>query len=174
MIRFSQINRLNKAGYNPNYQRHHLIPKQAGCESDLTRVFQTLGDQGFSLEDFEHNGILLPCCEKEALRTGRPLHRGPHPRYNEIVIERLLVIAKLGNRFDRFEQMREFIQFRLALLQSSLRLGLSKRRFAKLHLNSRDPLRSMDNFDQMDLRIEQLQRVIDSQSLELRCHNQAA
>jgi A nuclease family of the HNH/ENDO VII superfamily with conserved AHH len=168
VIRFSQINRLNKAGYNPNYQRHHLIPKQAGGESELTRVFQALGDQGFSLEDFEHNGILLPCCEKESMRTGRPLHRGPHPRYNEIVIERLLVIAKLGNRFDGFEQMLEFIQFRLSLLQSSLRLGLSKRRFGKLHLNLRDPLRSMGGFDQMDLRIEQLQRDVGSQSLESR------
>lgn len=156
VIRFSHINRLNSVDHKPNYQRHHLIPLQAVSESDLLSLFEIAANDGFDLDDFELNGILLPSCEKEALRTGQPLHRGPHPLYNEIVMKRLLRISKLSDRLDGFVQRQDFIRFRLSLLQSSLRSGLNKRSFSKIYLSARDPLRSRAKFDLMDSRIEQI------------------
>ena len=156
VIRFSQINRLNSADYRPNYHRHHLIPRQAGFEPALVRFFETMRDDGFSLDDFECNGILLPCCEEEARKTGKPLHRGPHPRYNEIVIERLKQISLLGDQLDQVTQRTNFIRFRILLLLSCLRFGLGENRFNTIYLNLRDPLRSNARFDEMDSRIERI------------------
>ena len=166
MIRFCDINRLNSVGHKPHYQRHHLIPRQAGAESDFRCVFQVLADDGFNLEDFGRNGILLPSCEKEAMRTGRPLHRAPHPLYNEIVMKRLSRISKLGDRFDDLAQRQNFIRFRFSLLQSSLRSGLNKGRFSKIYLSSRDPLRSGVRFDRMDSRIDQINRATSLPNLD--------
>lgn len=42
--------------------------------------------------DFRTNDLLLPASEKAASQYGLPLHRGPHPRYNEIVSERVAAI----------------------------------------------------------------------------------
>lgn len=156
MIRFSQVNKPNSGHHNPSYQRHHLIPRQATSETELQSVFLVLKSDGFDLEDFEQNGILLPCCEKEALRTGRPLHRGSHPRYNEIVIERLFLILKMGDCFDELADRLNFIRFRLKSLQVGLNAGLAKGKFRKLYLSARDPLRSNARFDLMDSRIEQM------------------
>lgn len=158
MIRFSDINRINSLDYKPNYQRHHLIPRQTATDSNLRKIFEFMADDGFDLEDFEQNGILLPSCEKEAIRTGRPLHRGPHPRYNEIVMQHMFRISKLGDRIDDVLERQNFIGFRLSLLQSSLRSGLNAKRFKNIYLSSRDPLRSGLKFDRMDTRIEQLDR----------------
>ncbi|MEP2987669.1 MAG: AHH domain-containing protein [Parasphingorhabdus sp.] len=169
MIPFSQINRPNDANHRPNYQRHHLIPRQAGSEAGLQNVFHDSQDSGFNLEDFEINGILLPSCENEALRTGWPLHRGPHPRYNEIVIERLVHISKLGDRIDKSVERQSFIQFRLFLLLSSLHSGLNKQRFKKISLNHRDPLRSNQKFDLIDSRIEQLRSRIPGEPMKRAC-----
>ena len=158
MIRFSNVNRVNSQDHNPNYQRHHLIPQQAISELKLNETFQTLADNGFDLDDFHQNGILLPCREKEAIRSGRPLHRGPHPRYNELVIERLVRIWKLSRNIENDHNRLNFLRFRTILLQRSLRVGLAGNRFVRLHLNSRDPLRSTANFSDIDSRIDRLYR----------------
>lgn len=156
MIRFSQINRPGGPDHKPNYQRHHLIPRQACSETDLQEVLKNMGEVGFHFEDFEKNGILLPCCEKEAWRTGRPLHRGPHPRYNEIVIERLVHISSLGERIDKISERQNFFQFRFRILLVSLHKGLNCRRFRRISLNRRDPFRSSLSFDLIDSRIESM------------------
>ncbi len=169
MIPFSQINRPNDANHRPNYQRHHLIPRQARLESGLQNIFHSLQDGGFNLEDFETNGILLPSCENEALRTGWPLHRGPHPRYNEIVIERLVHISKLGDQIDKPAERQGFIQFRLFLLLSSLHSGLNKQRFKKISLSHRDPLRSKHKFDLIDSRIEKMHKKMPDRSQKRAC-----
>lgn len=91
MTHFSKINRKNTDDYNPHYQRHHLIPLQVASIADVVSPLNAWISGGFDFNDFDKNGILLPSSEQMAWETGRPLHRGPHPRYNELVIDRLLL-----------------------------------------------------------------------------------
>ena len=156
MARFSQINSANSSDYNPRYQRHHLVPLQAARITAMNALPRSaiLGVSDF--DDFETNGVLLPCDEQEAMMTGRPLHRGPHPKYNELVIERLFLIARLGDRIDGTAERKRFLRFRTALLQSGLRRGLLANGFTKLCLNKRDPMRSQSSFDSVDARIDLL------------------
>lgn len=156
MIRFADVNQVNSRDYRPNYQRHHLIPVQSTHLPELVEMFTLLSDDGFSLDDFSRNGILLPSCEREAAKTGRPLHRGPHPRYNLIVIRYLLRIHALSNGLDDHLDRLRFISFRIGLLQDSLKQGLDSSFFERLRLNSRDPLRPDADFDVLDNRIQQL------------------
>lgn len=63
-------------------------------------MFDTIGREPVGFDDFRANGLLLPTTEAATLRTGMPLHRGPHRRYNELVIERV------GRIEERWSQAR--------------------------------------------------------------------
>ena len=52
-------------------------------------MFVALGREQVGFDDFRVNGLLLPANEHATLRTGMPRHRGPHQRYNEVVIARV-------------------------------------------------------------------------------------
>jgi len=156
VIRFSSVNQVGSENHNPDYQRHHLIPLQIGSTSELDETLKLLTTNGFDLDDFGRNGILLPCKEAEAFRTGRPLHRGPHPRYNEVVIERLLQITKLSERYDDDDVRLNFLSNRMFLLQRGLRRGMDRGKLVKLRLNSRDPMCSSANFSQLDAHVDEL------------------
>ena len=52
-------------------------------------MFDTIGRPLVGFDDFRANGLLLPSTDEASLRTGMPLHRGPHHRYNQLVIERV-------------------------------------------------------------------------------------
>ncbi len=158
MIRFSNVNRVNSKGYDCNYQRHHLIPVQAGKANELTGIFQFMATAGFDLDDFHNNGVLLPCCEKEAWRTGQPLHRGPHPRYNDIVIEHLVRIANLSGEIKDDFQRLCFLRFRTNLLQRSLHSGLTRNWFANIRLNSRNPVRPKGEFAEIDSQVDKFHK----------------
>ncbi|GAA0488452.1 hypothetical protein GCM10009096_34240 [Parasphingorhabdus litoris] len=150
MTRFSKINRKNADGYNPHYQRHHLIPLQAGSIDDVAVPLHREMEGGFDFDDFDKNGILLPSNERVALQTGRPLHRGPHPRYNELVIDRLLLIIKLSEQIESLFQRQSFFRFRVSLLQFTLRRALLGRNMATLRLNKRDPGVTSEAFRDLD------------------------
>jgi hypothetical protein len=156
MIRFSKVNKADSENHNPQLQRHHLIPLQVSSISELTGSTGIIATTGFQFDDFSTNGILLPCCEKIALETGRPLHRGPHPRYNEIVITSLYAIDELGDRMENDRERKTFYRMRMMLLLSGLRQGLANRGFKNLLLNSRDPVHSHLDFGNIDSDIEKL------------------
>lgn len=91
------------------------------------------------------------------MRTGMPLHRGPHPVYNELVIER---VGKIEQRWDLVrrtdpETARNEALERMRLLQSALRRRLLGER-KSLVLNRKDPLGTGFNFDQLDAMAETL------------------
>lgn len=156
MIRFHNVNRPNSLGYDSSYQRHHLIPLQAASISRLSNSFDAMKLPRLSYDDFDTNGVLLPCDEIVALRTGQPLHRGPHPKYNELVLERLYLIMGLSSKIVDITKRRSFFRMRISLLQSALRHGLLQDGFKKLCLNNRDPIRSTRSFDDIDSRIDLL------------------
>lgn len=120
-------------------------------------MFDTLGRLPVGFEDFRRNGLLLPSTEAATLRTGMPLHRGPHRQYNEVVIERVGKIEEgfsIARADDTEAALREALE-RLTLLQSALRRRLlSERR--RVILNRKDPLGTGFDFTQLDAMAEEL------------------
>lgn len=154
MTHFSKINRKNTDDYNPHYQRHHLIPLQVASIADVVTPLNRRISGGFDFDNFDKNGVLLPANEKMALQTGRSLHRGPHPRYNELVIDRLLLIIRLSDKIANSNQSQAFFRFRIDLLQLTLRRALIGSGLAKLRLNKRDPGPSSAAFRDLDACID--------------------
>lgn len=167
-MRFSMVNRKNGDGYNPRYQRHHLIPLQAASIPEINKPLNAMGgdscnsrdtdsnQSGFDFDNFEKNGVLLPSDEQMALQTGYPLHRGPHPRYNELVIERLLHIIRLSNQIDNQVQRIVFFRLRIRILQLVLRKALVGSALPVFRLNRRDPGLSSSDFAELDSCVDAL------------------
>jgi A nuclease family of the HNH/ENDO VII superfamily with conserved AHH len=74
---------------------HHLIPRQVVEARSFARFFGNLRSEGFDADDFISNGMHLPSTEKLALIFKLPMHRGPHPHYNELVATHGSDIARL-------------------------------------------------------------------------------
>lgn len=84
MLRFSSVNRRGGCGFRRGMNKHHIFP-QALCRQEQLAGFIAHVWPRFALADFAHNGILLPASEAAAAQCGRPIHDGPHPRYNRWV-----------------------------------------------------------------------------------------
>ena len=156
-ISFQSINRRGSPRYDPGLQRHHLLPKQLLGKRYFGRMFESIGTVRVGFDDFRYNGLLLPANEQASIYTGLPLHRGPHPVYNELVIERVGRIEsrwELVQRKDPETARAEALE-RMRLLQRALRLRLinEKKGFV---LNRKDPLGTGFNFDTLDAMAEQI------------------
>ncbi|KEO91291.1 hypothetical protein EH31_01115 [Erythrobacter longus] len=121
------------------------------------RMFESIGRARVGLDDFRFNGLLLPSTEQASVQTGLPLHRGPHPVYNELVIERVASIEsrwELVQKKDPETARREALD-RMRLLQRALRIRLinADKGFV---LNRKDPLGTGFNFDTLDAMAEQI------------------
>ena len=157
-IPFSAVNRQASPGYDPNLQRHHLLPRQLRTSACFARMLGALGPGRLGLEDFRRNGMLLPARERAAVRMGLPLHRGPHRVYSELVAQRVGQIEQrwaAAVRHDR-ERAGEEALMRLALLQRALRRRLLDTRRRALVLNRRDPLGQGFDFAELDAMAEAL------------------
>lgn len=156
-IPFRSVNRRDAPGFDPGLQRHHLLPRQVMRRRSFATMFEVIGPERLRFDDFRTNGLLLPATDQATLRTGMPLHRGPHRRYNEVVIERVGRIEwhwSRARRYDPDSALRTAL-WQLGLLQQALRRGLlSERR--KLVLNTRDPLGSGYDFTELDAMAERL------------------
>ena len=119
------------------WQRHHIFPLQLLTDIQVAPLLLTLASLGLHLHDFATNGLLLPGDEEEAVRTGRALHRGPHPRYTAFVKRHLLRMKEDPDDTSADELLDE-----ARVLQRELRehLVVSQRPSA-LNLNDRDPFR---------------------------------
>ncbi len=115
-------------------------------------MIRYLGSDRLGFEDFRRNGLLLPATERAAQRIGLPLHRGPHRRYNEVVVDRAgqiefhwrKVRARHGDRADIEALMR------FDLLQRALhRRLLDPARWRGAPLNRRDPALDFSHLDRM-------------------------
>lgn len=154
---FARVNRKDTAGYDAGFQRHHLLPLQLLGARCFGPMFDTLRPDRVGFDDFRRNGLLLPAMEGAALRIGLPLHRGPHRRYNDLVIERVGQI-ELGWSLARrrsAELAREQASLRLGLLQRALRRRLLDPR-RRLALHRRDRLGSESDFAELDAMVDAL------------------
>ena len=128
-IPFRAINRRGSAQYNSSLQRHHLLPRQLLTLASIAPFVQTVQKAGLRFDDFRTNGLLLPANENATLRTGLPLHRGPHGDYNRVVIARVgRIEAGWSSRKaqDPHAAIAEAV-LRLRLLQSALKRRLLDR-----------------------------------------------
>lgn len=121
------------------------------------RMFESIGRARVGFDDFRFNGLLLPSTEQASVQTGLPLHRGPHPVYNELVIERVASIEsrwELVQKKDPETARREALD-RMRLLQRALRIRLINEDKGFV-LNRKDPLGTGFNFDTLDAMAEQI------------------
>ena len=156
-IPFRAVNKRGEPGHDPGLQRHHLLPKQLLGRRCFGTMFESIGRGTVGFDDFRSNGLLLPATDEATLRTGMPMHRGPHRQYNELVIER---VGRIEERWAQVRQkdteaaLNEALD-RLSLLQAGLRRRLlSERR--RMILNRKDPLGSGFDFTELDAMAEAL------------------
>lgn len=157
VLAFRAVNARGAAGYDPGLQRHHLLPCQLLSQRCFGTMFAAVGLVRVGFDDFRRNGLLLPASEEASLRTGMPLHRGPHRRYNEVVIARVGTIEArwaTARRGDEAEALAEALM-RLQLLQDALRRQLLAER-RRVVLNRRDPLGTGYDFSELDAMAEAL------------------
>jgi hypothetical protein len=157
VIAFRSVNAVGTPGYDPGLQRHHLLPRQLLSERCFGAMFARIGRARVGFEDFRRNGLLLPATEAASMRSGMPLHRGPHPRYNEVVIARVgRIEAGWSQARSRDEQaaLAEAL-LRLHLLQGALRRQLLAER-RRVLLSSKDPLGTGFDFTELDAMAESL------------------
>lgn len=156
-IAFRSVNSPGTAGYDPSLQRHHLLPRQLLSQRCFGLIFEHVGRARVGFDDFRANGLLLPATEAATIRTGLPLHRGPHRRYNEVVIARVgRIEAGWANarRLDEHAALDEAL-LRLHLLQNALRRQLLAER-RRVLLNRNDPLGTGYDFSELDAMAEAL------------------
>lgn len=156
-IPFRAVNRRSSSGYDPGLQRHHLLPRQIMSKQCFGRMFAAIGKPAIGFDNFRANGLLLPANESATIRTGMPMHRGPHRHYNELVIERVGRIEAHWSGASRANAELAIVEalMRLRLLQSALRRRLlhERRRFV---LNRKDPLGTGFDFSELDAMAETL------------------
>ncbi len=150
-LSFRAVNRRGTPEHDPALQRHHLLPRQLFKQACFRTMFGVLGPARIGFDDFRRNGLLLPAREDAVRRLGLPLHRGPHPDYNAMVIERVGGIERCwaqhsGRDADRAVRI---ALIRLERLQRELRNHLLDAT-RPLQLNRGDPLGAGIDFSGLD------------------------
>jgi A nuclease family of the HNH/ENDO VII superfamily with conserved AHH len=88
-IPFAAVNHRSMANYREGWVRHHLHPLQCLREAQLRPFLLAMRDDGYLIDDFATNGILLPTLPSQSILTGQPLHAGGHPNYNAQILDEL-------------------------------------------------------------------------------------
>lgn len=131
------------------FQSHHLIPVGVFASKAFSPAFEAIRGDGFDGRYFTRNGVFLPATEAAALRSGLPLHRGQHRRYNELVAYRIAAIFRDSSPLACRQSARSDAVERINLLAAALRKVLS-RSHPHMSLNQRDPFNNSVNFDHID------------------------
>lgn len=121
----------------------------------MAAMFEQLHSEGFALQHFGRNGLMLPACEPAALRSGHALHRGPHHGYSAARVERIRAHFALHAPAD-VRRARRTAVMRLRLLQDTARRALTDRHGAGFWLNRRDPMRLFVDRPYLDEAIDKL------------------
>jgi hypothetical protein len=121
-------------------------------------LFEGIARDWPGFDDFRSNGMLLPANDGAALRTGLPLHRGPHRDYNLMVIERVGHIEAdwSSQRWRAPRWAGGDAIAGLARLQRGLHRRLMTRGLKRLALNRRDPLQREADFAELDAMVDAL------------------
>lgn len=142
----------------PCFQRHHLVPVALLRRPQMAAMFDQLRVEGFSLQQFDRNGLMLPACEATAIWSGHALHRGPHHRYNDVIaarVEQVRAHFAHSARIDPCAARRTAVM-RLRLLQDTMRRALTDGHGGAFWLNRRDPMRMFADRPYLDAAIDGL------------------
>jgi hypothetical protein len=148
---FRSVNVRGSSSYCAGLQRHHVLPRQVLDVPGLSGLIDAVGAEDLGIHDFRRNGLLLPSTDEAAMRTGLPLHRGPHRSYNGLVVERLGQIEATWQR-QRRRSDRANIEalMRIDLLQRALRRRLlDPANWRGRPLHARDPALDFSHLDRM-------------------------
>jgi hypothetical protein len=137
MLSFRDVKRRVKI---PGFHCHHLIPLEIVEMPAFRTLFHGLGEKGIDFDNFRQNGMHLPCTEANAAAFRLPLHRGPHPVYNQIVCERIAAMERLRPAAQLCEMQRLQHDLKAALRQNAL----------PLRKQARNPLAPNPGFDTME------------------------
>ncbi|WOF44767.1 AHH domain-containing protein [Sphingopyxis indica] len=140
------------------FQRHHLILVALLRRTQMAAMFDALRSEGFALQRFDLNGLVLPASERTALESGHALHRGPHHGYSDAVaarVERVRAHFAAQAPGDPRTARRVAIM-RLRLLQDATRRALTDRHRLGFWLNRRDPMRLFADRPYLDEAIDKL------------------
>lgn len=141
--------RLADSSVPDGFQSHHLIPVGVFASKAFAPAFEAMRADGFDVRFFPRNGLFLPATEVAAIRSGLPLHRGPHRRYNELVAYRVATIFRDFGCIKHKASARCDAVERIHHLAGALRAVLY-RSDPHMSLNQRDPFQSSVNFDNLD------------------------
>lgn len=157
---FRAVNRRGSKTHDPGLQRHHLLPRQLLGMAEFSSIIDHLGQSRIGFEDFRRNGLLLPSRDSTVVRTGLPLHRGPHRHYNSMVIERVGEIDRVWRhgRTKNRTRAAERALGQLAQLQDRLRKSLLNPGSSPLLLHRKDPLGCRYDYRELDAMADQLWR----------------
>ena len=106
-IPFASVNQPDKAGYREGWVRHHLHPLQCMRDDMLGPFLFAMRDDGFHIDDFGTNGILLPALPSQSILSGQPLHIGGHPNYNAQILNELQFIRRFCESIRTDSQRRK-------------------------------------------------------------------
>lgn len=71
------------------FQSHHLLPRAILRRPQFAAFFDSLARVQPDRSKRQWNCIWLPAEESLSLALGHALHRGPHPRYSDVVAARV-------------------------------------------------------------------------------------
>ena len=157
-LSFRAVNARGSIGYDPGFQRHHLLPRQLLQKRCFGALIDEIGRERIGFDDFRANGLLLPASDAAAVRIGLPLHRGPHRDYNAMVIERVGQVEERWSAVRRRAPevaLAEAVE-RLRLLQRALRRRLLDPPRKHFALNRHDPLGKGTDFAELDAMVDAL------------------
>ncbi len=144
------------------FQRHHLIPVAILRRSQMATMFDHLRREGFALQQFDRNGVMLPAREEMALRSGHALHRGPHRGYTDVIAAR---VEQVRATFERqahsdYCTARRTAVMRLCLIQNTMRRALTDGHRGGFWLNRRDPMRLFVDRPYLDAAIDRMYALV--------------
>jgi hypothetical protein len=142
-------NRTGRVFDRRSWQQHHLIPRALNHWPQIAAFLQQVAHPAPSLITHGGNRLWLPSDEVVAARAGMCLHRGPHPHYTAVVIERI-------ERIRRSAPSRVAAAVRIARLQRVLTGVLTGAYGPLLLLNRNDPMRLFTDYDPLDSAITAL------------------
>lgn len=125
---FSTVNRPSCLNYREGWVRHHLHPMQCMRDANLAPFLLAMRDDGFHLDDFETNGVLLPGLPSQSISSGLPLHFGGHLRYNHQIIAELQSIRTFCESVRSHARRRKLALSGLRGSQNRARLAIVQQR----------------------------------------------
>ncbi|MEK6541168.1 MAG: AHH domain-containing protein [Pseudomonadota bacterium] len=127
----------------PIFQHHHLLPLSLIKRRQIGIYLARMEQFGIRLTDRATNCQWLPANEATAFAVGHAMHRGPHPRYTDVVAHRVERIRQRGE--DNAAAVARLRRLQRAMAR--LLTGVGPR---NMQLNRRDPMRCFADYSYLD------------------------